>query len=186
MDSMVLDERRTNLLMNEAYRRGSEYLPRWRACAPAAFAAIMDTLGYDDDPVILEIWKSSVGLSGGTGFMTVGTCGAVASAALAISLSFAYGKQDIEDMNKMFNVNLAVAELGDRINRRLGSIQCQEIQLAMWGKAYRLTHFDSLNEFCRMSVTEAGQPRCQEVVGSIARLAVEKIIALNPGFVREK
>lgn len=184
MDSMVLDERRTNLLMNEAYRRGSEYLPRWRACAPAAFAAIMDTLGYGDDPAILEIWKSSIGLTGGTGFMTVGTCGAVAGAALAISLSFNYNKEDIEDMNKMMSVNLAVADLGERVKKRFGGIQCQEIQFNMWGKAYRLTSFESMAEFRSMADNDLGKPQCKEVVGLIARLAVEKIIQINPRFVR--
>lgn len=182
MNRLVIDERRGRQLMDEAYRRGCEYLPRWRACAPAAFAAIMDTLGYSDDPAVLEIWKATIGLTGGTGFMTVGTCGAVASAAAAISLSFNYNREDIEDLSKMMAVNLAAADIGERIKKRFGGIQCQEIQFNMWGKAFRLTSFESLAEFRAMAVNEAEKPQCREVVGLIARMTIEKILQLNPQF----
>jgi hypothetical protein len=38
-------------VLDEAYRRGSDYLTRY-ACAPGVFAAVMDTLGYEDDPAV--------------------------------------------------------------------------------------------------------------------------------------
>jgi len=65
-------------ILDEAYRRGYDYMPKksW-PCAPAVFAAVMDTLGYEDDPVINDVWKATIGFTGGTGNMAIGTCGAM-------------------------------------------------------------------------------------------------------------
>lgn len=180
----MLDDTLRNDLLQEAYRRGSEYLLRWSACAPTTFAAIMDTLGYADDPVVQEIWKSTIGLTGGTGNLTVGTCGAVASAAAAISLSFGYNKEDVEDLKKMMTVNAAVAHIGQQVKEVFGGIRCEEIQFNNWGKAFEFSNREALGEFMDMASNERGKPRCQDVTAAIARMAVEKIMELNPQFIK--
>ena len=55
-------------IVDEAYRRGKDYLKLY-ACADGVFAAVMDTLGYENDPVVKEVFKATVGLIGGTGHM---------------------------------------------------------------------------------------------------------------------
>nr|QNO42895.1 hypothetical protein NICIAEDM_00002 [Methanosarcinales archaeon ANME-2c ERB4]QNO43429.1 hypothetical protein MJEPJOLK_00003 [Methanosarcinales archaeon ANME-2c ERB4]QNO44032.1 hypothetical protein JGGIPCKB_00005 [Methanosarcinales archaeon ANME-2c ERB4]QNO50450.1 hypothetical protein BPCBKEJI_00028 [Methanosarcinales archaeon ANME-2c ERB4] len=95
-------------VLDEAYRRGYDYLRRY-ACAPGVFAAVRDTLGYEDDPVVNDVWKATVDLIGGTGNMAIGTCGAIAGAAMAISYSFGFTKE--EDLAKMLNVNGVVSEV---------------------------------------------------------------------------
>lgn len=180
----MLDDQLRNDLSQEAYRRGSEYLMRWKACAPATFAAIMDTLGYADDPVAQGIWKSTIGLTGGTGNLTVGTCGAVASAAAAISLSFGYNKEDVEDLRKMMTVNASVSDIGQKVKEIFGGIRCEEIQFNNWGKAFELTNRKELAEFMDMASNEKGKPKCEDVTAAIAKMAVEKIMELNSQFVR--
>ena len=109
MTLQLTEELRVGLL-EDAYRRGYDYLPKWGACAPTTFAAIMDTLGYADDQLARDIWKATVGLTGGTGNMAIGTCGAMAGAAAAISFSFGFTREDVEqDNNKMILINKAVA-----------------------------------------------------------------------------
>ena len=167
-------------VLDEAYRRGKDYLMRY-ACAPGVFAAVMDTLGYEDDPVVKEVFKATVGLIGGTGNMAIGTCGAMAGAAAAISYSFGFTKEDLEDLLKMLNVNGVVAEVGNKMKEKYGHIQCQEVQFHHWGKSYRFTNPEVLLEFASLSL-----PACQEVTGDLARWAVEKILEHNPHFSKRK
>lgn len=184
MRTELTAETRTELL-EDAYRRGYEYLPKWGGCAPTTFAAIMDALGYADDPLAGEIWKVTVGLTGGTGNMAIGTCGAMAGAAAAISFSFGFDQEAVEqNNNKMVLINKAVAEVGQQMINLYGHIVCQEVQLHNWGKAYHFTDPDALREFRKMAMNSTGKMRCQELTGGMARLAVEKILEYNPQFVR--
>ncbi|RCV65830.1 putative redox-active protein [Methanophagales archaeon] len=114
-------------VLDEAYRRGSDYLMRY-ACAPDVFAAVMDTLGYEDDLAVNDVWKAAVGFVGGTGNMAIGTCGVMAGAAMAISYSFGLKKGEPEDMMELLNVISEVAEVGKKMQEKYGHIQCQEVQ----------------------------------------------------------
>ncbi len=184
MNPHLTDEVRTELLA-DAYRRGYDYLSKWNACAPTTFAAVMDTLGYAGDQLARDIWKASIGLTGGTGNMAIGTCGAVAGAAMAVSLSFDYSREHIEqDNSKMLLVNKAVAEMGKQVKAAFGHIVCQEIQFNNWGKAYHFSNPSVLREFGEMAMNKSGTPGCREVTGTLARLAVETILEYNPQFVR--
>jgi hypothetical protein len=174
-------------ILDEAYRRGYDYLLKWRACAPTVFAAVMDTLGYENDPAVNEIWKASVGLTGGTGNMAIGTCGAMAGAAMAISYSFGFTKEELaKDLMKMLNVNGVVAEVGKKMQEKYGHIQCQEVQFHHWGKSYRFTNPKAMLEFASMTDDKKSNPQCLEVTGDLTRWAVEKILEYNPRFSKRK
>ena len=168
--------------MDEAYRRGKDYLMRY-ACAPGVFAAVMDTLGYEDDPVVNDVWKATLGLVGGTGNMAIGTCGAMAGAAMVISYSFGLKREDPETMEKIMKVNSVVAEVGKKMQEKYGHIQCQEVQFHLWGKSYRFTNPEGMKGFMDLSMED---PRCKEVNGDIARWTVEKIMEHNPSFSKRK
>jgi hypothetical protein len=166
-------------ILDEAYQRGRDYLfTRWRACAPTVFGAVMDTLGYKDDPIINDVWKTTIGLTGGTGNMAIGTCGAMAGAAIAISYSFSFTKEDLEkDSTKMLKVNRVVAEIGKMMQDKYSHILCQEVQFHLWGKAYRFTNPKAMKDYASSAPTE-----CQEVAGDLAKWTVEKILEYNPQF----
>jgi len=170
---------------DEAYRRGKDYVMRY-ACAPGVFAAVMDTLGYENDPAVGEVFKATMGLIGGTGNMAIGTCGAMAGAALPISYRFGITKEDLKDPEKMSKVMQAasvVAEVGKKMQEKYGHIQCQEVQFHLWGKSYRFTNPEAMQEFMELSLSD---PRCQEVNGDVARWTVEKILEHNPHFSKRK
>jgi hypothetical protein len=146
----------------------------------------MDTLGYEDDPVINEVFKATVGLIGGTGNMAIGTCGAMAGAAMAISYSFGLTKEELEDREKMSRVMHAagvVAEVGEKMQEKYGHIQCQEVQFHLWGKSYRFTNPEAMQESIELLSSD---PRCKEVNGDVARWTVEKILEHNPQFSKRK
>lgn len=92
--------KRDQEILEEAYQRGYEYLSKGWGCAATVFGAVMDALGYEDDPIVNDVWKVNIGLSGGTGNMAIGTCGAMAGAAAAISYSCNFTKEDL-DLAKM-------------------------------------------------------------------------------------
>jgi hypothetical protein len=172
-------------VLEEAYRRGKDYLTRF-ACAPGVFAAVMDTLGYDKDPAVMEVFKATVGLIGGTGNMAIGTCGAMAGAAMAISYSFGFTKASFktrEDMAKIMKAASVVAEVGKQMQEKYGHIQCQEVQFHLWGKSYRFTNPEAMQESMEVLSSD---PRCNDVSGDVARWTVEKILAHNPQFSKRK
>ncbi|OPL12762.1 MAG: hypothetical protein AVO39_11305 [delta proteobacterium MLS_D] len=181
---MKIKKEDAKLLADQAYRNGYDYLPRWRACAPTVFAAVMDTVGYDGDPVVQEIWKAVIGLTGGTGNMSIGTCGAMAGAAASVSYSFGYSMDDLRDITKMLAVNSAVAEVGEKMKARYGDITCQEVQFKHWGKSFRLTDPRALKEFAALTGGDDARTECREVTGDLARWAVEAIITYNPDFIK--
>jgi hypothetical protein len=181
---MKMKKEDVEAIADEAYRNGYDYLPRWRACAPTVFAAVMDTVGYNDDPVVQEIWKAVIGLTGGTGNMSVGTCGAMAGSAAAVSYSFGYSMDDLQDITKMLAVNNAVAEVGEKMQARYGGVTCQEVQFKNWGKSFRLTDPRALKEFAKMTGGDDARTECREVTGTLARWTVEVIIKYNPDFIK--
>ena len=166
-------------ILDEAQSRGCDYLMKY-ACAPGVFAAVMDTLGYEDDPVVNEVWKASVGFIGGTGNMAIGTCGAMAGAAMAIGYSFGLKKENLEEM---FKVNEIIAEVGRKMQEKYGHIQCQEVQFHLMGKSYRLTNPEAMQEFMNISSED---PACKELNGDLARWTVKKILEHNPQFSKRK
>jgi C_GCAxxG_C_C family probable redox protein len=173
-------------VLDEAYRRGYDYCARM-GCAPGVFAAVMETLGYEDDSAVNDVWKATLGLIGGTGNMAIGTCGAMAGAAMAISYSFGFTKEDLKDQVKMLNVASAVAEVGKKMQEKYGHIQCQEVQFHHWGKSYRMTNSEAMQEFMSLSSTNPEiMAACQEVAGDLARWTVKKILEHNPHFSKRK
>ncbi|WXG42102.1 MAG: C-GCAxxG-C-C family (seleno)protein [Candidatus Freyarchaeum deiterrae] len=182
-NKMAIDKK----ILDEAYRRGYDYLLKWRACAPTVFAAVMDTLGYENDSAVNEIWKASIGLTGGTGNMAIGTCGAMAGAAMAISYSFGFTKELLaKDIMKMFNVNGVVAEVGKKMQEKYSHITCQEVQFHHWGKSYRFTNPKAGMEYMKMWQEKKENFECHNVTGDLARWAVEKILEYNPQFSKMK
>ena len=167
-------------LLDEAYQRGKDYLMKY-ACAPGTFAAVMDTLGYEGDPEVEAVWKAAVGLVGGTGNMAIGTCGAMAGAAMAISQSIDMSRARPEDMEKMMAVGAAVADVGKKVMEKYGSITCQDIQFSLMGMSYKLSDPRGLEEFMKRSMA-SGESECTELNGDIARWTAEKILEVNPGF----
>ncbi|KAF5424875.1 MAG: hypothetical protein C5S46_07165 [Candidatus Methanomarinus sp.] len=81
---------------------------------------------------------------------------------MAISYSFGLTKENLEDL---MEVNGVVAEVGKKMQEKYGHIQCQEVQFHNWGKSYRFTNPEVMEEFISLS---RAHPACQEVTGDLA------------------
>ena len=84
----------------------------------------------------------------------------------------------------MLAVNGAVFDVVKKVRDKYGSIQCQEIQFNHWGKAYRLSDPGALMEFAKFASSEKAGNKCGELAGDAARWAVDKILEVNPGFLK--
>ena len=139
----------------------------------------MDTLGYEDDPLRETGLQATMGLVGGTGNMSTGTCGSMAGAAVAISLSYGLKIADNENMMKTMELLNAIAEVGKLVQEKYGEITCQEIQFSLTGVSYRFSHPLGMKKFMESSMEG---PACLELNGDIAKWTVQKILEKNPGF----
>ena len=83
----------------------------------------------------------------------------------------------------MLKVVGAVAEVGKKMQEKYDHIQCQEVQFHNWGKSYRFTNPEAMQEL--VSARELWTD-CQEVTGDLARWSVKKILEHNPHFSKRK
>lgn len=171
-------------LVNEARERASKNL--YHGCATSTFAAIVDTLGlkYGD-----ECFRAMIGLAGGTGHLTKGTCGALAGAAAAISLSYNKSREEVEAMlenpaelhpldpriPRFFQeIFEKTAEVAKKVREEYGSILCSDIQFSLYGQTLDLLDPKKHWEFGEL--LESRTVNCRTIEGDIAGWAVEAIM----------
>ena len=184
---MCPDENIENLI-SEARERGSK--SQYHGCATATFTAIVDTLGlkYGD-----ECFKAMIGLAGGTGHFTKGTCGALAGAAAAISLAYSKSREEVagilEDRRGLHPLNNHIPEffqeifdkiawVAERVKERYGGILCSEVQFNVYGKTYNLLDPKEHWDFVKMN--KLRPVNCQTIEGEIAGWTVEVILTDSP------
>ena len=172
-------------LVCEARRRAGS--SPYHGCATAVFTALVDTLGLNGGD---EVFKAMIGLAGGTGHLTRGTCGALAGAASAISLSYNKGREEtvrlMEDpknlhpadqhMLKFFQEMFdKIAEVAKKMYEKYGSVNCDEIQFNMFGKTLNLLLPEKHREF--LESLQYHSVNCYTLEADVAGWAVEVILA---------
>lgn len=109
-----------------ARKLAEEHLEKYGGCAQATFTAIAKAVGLDYSE---DTFKSLVGLSGGTGDLGTGTCGAVTGAAVAISLNADIDKSDLEkDTNKAWEIYPKIAQFCERFRKKYRKVQRNHLQ----------------------------------------------------------
>jgi hypothetical protein len=86
--------------IERVYKVGAEYLDMYGGCAQSTFKTIVDVLKEEGIRLVSEegeeaIFYSLIGLSGGTGNLGCGSCGAIVGAASAVSLASGIGKDEL-------------------------------------------------------------------------------------------
>jgi C_GCAxxG_C_C family probable redox protein len=154
-------------LVEKASRLGQKYLRRYHGCAEATLASIADTLGMEID----DVFKAMIGISGGVGDMCYGACGAMAGAAIAISLRFGYerDKYEREIRYKIFDI---IERIGKRFIEEYGSYLCCDIQEKILGKSFYLLDPKEHDEYKKAK----GSEECAKVVGKACGWAVKEIL----------
>jgi C_GCAxxG_C_C family probable redox protein len=171
-------------LVREARQKASS--SPYRGCATAVFTALVDVLKIEHGDAA---FKAMIGFAGGTGHLAKGTCGALAGAAAAISLSYNKSREDVlsvlndpkalhaEDphipifFQEIFEKTASVAE---KMEEKYGSILCSNIQLKIFGKALDLLDPKRHWELCQSFSSHP--TNCFTVEGDVAGWAVEAIL----------
>lgn len=161
-------------LMEKAYQLGFAAERDVRGCAQCTIAAVMDTLGIQNDIV----YKSASGLAGGAGECTDGNCGGVSGG--IISMSMFFGRTREEEATKQGRKDKYVsfrmaAALHDKFMEKYGTSICAGIHKKIYGRAFDLRDDDQKQMF-RDAGAHEREDGCCAVVGDGAKWAVELIL----------
>lgn len=141
-------------IINKAEELAKEYEARYRGCGQCTFLAIVDALRWGGLEIISEdmenrLFPGICGLTGGTAMSGDGTCGAVASSALAIGLALGISRDDTSSVRR------GAATIRDTILEKYyseyKSILCKDVQRKRYGKAWDLTSDEMAHEFLGLS-----------------------------------
>ena len=157
-------------ILKKAYLLGAEYEAKMTGCAQCALAAIHDALDMTDDAV----FKSATGLSGGLGFSSKGSCGALAAGMMAIGQRCGRDREHFYDPEKIRLKSLRLSKkLLERFTAEYGSDNCGLVQKRLLGKAFNFWSDEDVEEFRRMG---GYSEKCASVVGNVAKWTVEIIL----------
>ncbi|MCL5735608.1 MAG: C-GCAxxG-C-C family protein [Actinobacteria bacterium] len=134
-------------------------------CAQCVLAAVQDVLGRGTD----DIFQASHTLSAGGGLTTMGTCGALAGALLAVGSVYGRTREDFASGPGQASFVVA-KEVFDGFVGEFGGATCAEVQTKVMGRSFNM--WDS-NDFQAFLKAGGHEDKCPHVVGFAARLAGE-------------
>jgi len=147
-----------------------KYKERYHGCAPTTFALIADITGMDSS----DVFKALVGLSGGVGLVGKSACGALIGAAAAISLAFDLDRDTLASNNDAeFRVHAAVRTVVEKFIDKYGGVTCNEVQLALHGKAFDLNSEERRGEFNLI------EKRCSEAIRDTVEWTIDLLLQIN-------
>ena len=155
-------------LVQKAYDRGFYYESTFSNCGQCTLAALSDVfpdLGIDD-----KIFKSAFALGGGFGQSTLGTCGALSGAGMAISLLLGRERSDMaHGTQECFD---AAYEVYCKFVEKFGGCRCHDVQTCLFGTCYRFREEGQLDGY----LASGGHDKCGTVVGTAAALVAQLIV----------
>jgi hypothetical protein len=139
-------------IIRKANELGIECEAKYKGCGQCTFLAIIDALRWGGLEIISKdmedkFFSGICVLTAGVGLTGDGTCGAVASSALAIGLALGIPRegQDVETLGAACaTVRNTIV---DRYYREYRSILCKDVQRKFFGKAWDLTNKEMDKEF---------------------------------------
>jgi C_GCAxxG_C_C family probable redox protein len=153
----------------KAFDLGQEYEQKCTGCAQTTIAAIFDSLEIWSE----DVFKAASGLADGLGLTGDGTCGTLTGASMVIGYLFGRDREHFPDMMRPMKSYKLVKQLHDQYVERYGTCRCFDVQKALMGRTYNLWDPDEFKEASQSDMME----HCSKVVGTMARQAVELILA---------
>lgn len=140
-----------------------EYELQYGRCAQCVLAAIQDTVGVVSDDVI----KAAAILSGGSGSLGIGTCGALAGGLAALSCKHGSDRKKFGKNQSTKNL-LKGRLLIKRFQNEYGGISCNDVQKKFTGRTYDLWDDNEAKEFKEKYYDKI----CPKVCGNVAEWVV--------------
>jgi len=153
-------------IVAKAKELGKENETKYIGCSQSSFAAVVDAFRSEGIELLTpeeqeKIFKGMVGLQGGTGGTSLGTCGAVIAPSFLVSMASGIGtKEQLEDKYKG-SVSCAnvINGVTSRFIKEFGSIVCRDICFRRWGRVLDFCRSDTMREFLAKSKE---RPECQD------------------------
>lgn len=167
-DITMLSAQEKDALIQKAYDRGYYYENAYSNCAQCVLAALSDVfpeLGIDD-----KIFKCAFSLGGGYGQSTLGTCGALSGAGMAISLLLGRERSDMEKVpQECFDLTYKVYE---KFTKKYNGPRCCDVQAALFGECFEFRKEGRLDAY----LAADGHAKCGTAVGTAASIVAELIV----------
>lgn len=161
----IMNERKK--LKEHARECSEKYLSKYAGCAQATFAAIADTLDLKGRD---QVFEAVIGFSGGGGALGGGSCGALAGAVAAISLSYKLSREELEkNKNRRKTIYYDVGKVMRKFRKKYEGVTCTEVQKELYDETFDLWDEKEYEEFQKIS-------ECGKVVADITAWAVEVIL----------
>jgi hypothetical protein len=153
---MVKLTKKKSEIIRKSNELAIEYEAKYKGCGQCTFLAVIDALrwgGLEIIPKDMEdrFFSGVSVLTGGIGLSGEGTCGAIASGALAIGLALGLQRDTIDE--SLFRQSCAIVRdaLLNKYYEKYNSLLCKDIQRKFFGKAWDLTRDEMSTEFLGIS-----------------------------------
>ena len=170
----ALDENRRmprDLVKKMLDQKVDEYMQRSHHCAQSSFMALKEQFGLEGDQVFRALTPLPGIAERGE------TCGAVTGPLMALGLIYGRDIQQMDDWDRYQASLLPAGRFCDQFEQEFGTTLCHEVQEGEFGRCYRLTDPDELQDFQNAGATE----KCSAVVRSAVHMAAEIILG-DPGL----
>lgn len=154
-------------LGKKAYSLGHSYYLDKGGCPQCVLLAVRDTIGYVTDDLI----KASYTLSGGSGLLGKGTCGALNGGLLAIGSKFGRDLREAINTNPKISFELS-KELIELHEKELGSFTCHGFQKKCHGRTFDMWKAEER----KLLKSEKFINNCAHITGKVAQWCVEMMI----------
>jgi C_GCAxxG_C_C family probable redox protein len=155
-----------DLVMKLLDQKVDQYMQLSHHCAQSSFMALKEQFGLKGEQVVKALTPMPGIAERGE------TCGAVTGPLMAMGLI--YGR-DIHQLDNWDSYQASLKPTGrfcDAFEREFGTTLCHKVQEGKFGRCFRLTDPEELQEFQNAGATE----KCSEVVRKAVHLAAEIIL----------
>ena len=155
-----------DLVMKMLDQKVDQFMQRSHHCAQSSFIALKEQFGLEGE----QVFKALTPLPG---IAERGeTCGAITGPLMAMGLIYGRDIQQMEDWDTYQASLVPAGRFCELFEKEFGTTLCHKVQETKFGRCFRLTDPDELQDFQNAGATE----QCSAVVRSAVRLAAEIIL----------
>ena len=158
-----------DLVMKMLDQKVDHYMQLSHHCAQSSFMALKEQFGLKGEEVVKALTPMPGIAERGE------TCGAVTGPLMAMGLIYGRDLKHLDNWEAYQESLVPTGNFCDQFQKEFGTTSCHEVQEVKFGKCYRLTDPDELQEFQNAGATD----KCSEVVRKAVQLAAEIILEDN-------
>jgi len=155
-----------DLVMKMLDQKVDHYMQLSHHCAQSSFLALKEQFGLKGEQVIKALTPMPGIAERGE------TCGAVTGPLMAMGLIYGRGLHQLEDWEAYQQSLIPTGAYCEMFEKEFGTTLCHEVQEVKFGRCYRLTDPEELQDFQNAGATD----KCSEVVRKAVRMAAEIIL----------